>query len=89
MRLLSRSTTGFLCRKDWLLKMPAEAMSEMQRQLHATSVCLARCGMRAREGTIAQAGTLAARLRACAIAYGLRRQYRCQSVLGKSNVVPN
>ena len=35
------------CRKDWLWKMPAEAMSDMQRQLHATSVCLVRCGMRA------------------------------------------
>ena len=35
---------------DWLWKMPAEAMSEMQRQLHATSECLVRCGMRACEG---------------------------------------
>ena len=50
-----------------------EAMSEMQRQVHAISVCLVRCGMRAREGTIAQV-----RLRACAIAYCPTRQYRCQ-----------
>ena len=48
-------------------------MSEMQRQVHAISVCLVRCGMRAREGTIAQV-----RLRACAIAYCPTRQYRCQ-----------
>ena len=47
--------------------MPAEAMSveEMQGQLHAASVCLVRCGMRACEGTIAQARRSAC----CAPAY--------------------
>ena len=54
-------------------ELPAEAMSEMQRLLHATSVSFVRCGMRAREGTIAQV-----RLLACAIAYCPRMQYRCQ-----------
>ena len=33
-------------------ELTAEAMSEMHRQLHATSVCLVRCGMRACEGMI-------------------------------------
>ena len=62
------------CRKDWLWKMPAEAMSDMQRQLHATGVCLVRFGMRACGGTIAQA-----RRRACCVpACCLRRQYGCQ-----------
>ena len=60
-------------------KMPAEAMSEMQRQLHSTSVCLVRCGMRAHKGLLRKhAGTQQARLSACAIACCLRRQYRCQ-----------
>ena len=44
--VLSRSTAVLFCRKDWLWKMTAEAMSEIQRQLR-TSVCLLQCGMRA------------------------------------------
>ena len=59
-RLSSSSTSGFFCCKDWLWKMAAEVMSEMQRNLHTTSVCLVLCGIRAFEGTVAQA-----RLRAC------------------------
>ena len=36
------------------LGMPAEAMSAMQKLLHAASVGLVRCGVRAAEGTILQ-----------------------------------
>jgi hypothetical protein len=45
--------------------MAVEAMSEMQRQLHATSACLVWCGMRAHEGTIAQACRHTASATAC------------------------
>ena len=45
---------AFFCRKDWLWNIPAEAMSEMQRLLHATSVCPVRCGIRACVKTIEQ-----------------------------------
>ena len=62
-----------------------EAMSEMQR-LHAISVCLVRCGMRACEGT--QAGLL----RACVFAQW-HTAWECsiavKSVPWKSNVAPN
>ena len=54
-------------------------MSVMQRQFHGTSVGLVWCGMRACEGTIAQARRHAARAPACLRNSTLpERQYRCQ-----------